>query len=326
MSAFDGILGHERTIARIESLLTGSRLAHAYLFTGDAGIGKHRVAIATAAARLDAVPDALADHPDAFVVDAADDATLSIDVIRDLIDFASRRPVRGPGRVFVVRDADRLTEEGQNALLKTLEEPPDASLMLLVCARPEALLPTIRSRAQSIRFQPLDIEATRTVLEREGTERAELLASLAHGSPGNATVLARAGLLEQRRVLLDWWTGRDRDPLGTAEALYVELKGKDAGVRHRTRLVVELWVTLLRDLAIAAAGAPEIAWNRDLGPEIAEAAGRRDLEATTAALAHAVACLGSLHVYASPELVLTDLALELAGRKPEGRIDPVVGR
>ncbi len=326
MSAFSGIVGHQREVARLETLLAGSRLAHAYLFSGDAGIGKFRVALATGAARLGVTPDRLVDDPDAFVIDDADDASLSIDRIRELIDVAARRPVRGPGRVFIVRDAERLTEEGQNALLKTLEEPPASSLTLLVCARPEGLLPTIRSRAQTIRFRPLDGAATRSVLEAEGVESAALLASLAHGSPGNAMILAHAGLLERRGILLDWWTGRDADPLGTAEALYVELKGKDAGVRRRTRLVVELWVTLLRDLAIAAAGAPEIVWNRDLLDEITDAAAGRDLEATTAALAHAVACLGSLHVYASPELVLTDLALELAGRKPRGRFDPVVGR
>ena len=94
-------------------------------------------------------------HPDVLIVEPGDNGSIKIDQVRDVVERAAYRPFEGRRRVVIIDEADALVPAAQNALLKTLEEPPSSSVFMLVTARPDVLLPTVRSRCPRLRFRPL---------------------------------------------------------------------------------------------------------------------------------------------------------------------------
>ena len=183
---FSDIIGHERPKTILQASLRQDRIAHAYLFHGDEGIGKRLVALRFAQAlncesgdgsdacgacrscmQIEARthPDFLAVEPDPELANPQ----IKIEQIRDLEHQIAYHPLVGRKKVFLIDDADRMTLGAANALLKTLEEPPDHSVLLLVSGRPSALPATVRSRCQSLRFTPparTQVEAA-LILKRE---------------------------------------------------------------------------------------------------------------------------------------------------------------
>ena len=176
MSGFSGILGHEVPIGLLQRLMSEERLPHALLFHGPVGVGKSTVARALAATLFCENPrndDACGNcdacrlveagnHPDRSSVrrlpkkdkPAELRRNIIIEQIRDLSHLASLAPRTAPRRLFVIDPADRINVAAQNALLKTLEEPPGKALLILIAARPHVLLATIRSRCFAVGFSP----------------------------------------------------------------------------------------------------------------------------------------------------------------------------
>jgi len=325
--SFDAVVGHQQAKSRFRRLLAADRLAHAYLIHGEEGIGKFCLALQVAAARL--CPEIPGDgcgqcldcrlveagtHPDLFLLDDPDAPGLHIDQVRSLIDTTIRKPVRSLGRAYVIRDAERLREEAQNALLKTLEEPPLASLILLTSDRPQGLAPTLRSRCQEIRLKPLTQEESRRILQSTDLheERIELLSLISGGSPGKALALENGDYLGMRSHVLTLVGGETSDPLGLAEAVYSGLNPRDPGIRSRVRMVVETWISVLRDLLVVHAGQGiEEAWNRDLAQDMARIVRTSPSGIFENHLESALDSLRSLSVNASSDLVLGDLAISL---------------
>jgi DNA polymerase-3 subunit delta' len=142
---------------------------------------------------------------------------IPVKALRELLKMLSTRPFEGRGRALILRDADAMDSHGQDTLLKTLEEPPPGRVIVLISSRPEAMLPTVRSRCQRVPFDPLPASLIQSVLEDRGLApaRAELLATLADGSVELAVQLAAAEppvdgggedgnpLLERREAWLD---------------------------------------------------------------------------------------------------------------------------
>lgn len=139
-------------------------------------------------------------HPDVVLLGPGPAGSIKIDQVRDVVDRAAFRPFEGRRRVVIVDEADALVEQAQNALLKTLEEPPPASVFLLVTARPDAMLPTVRSRCPLLRFRPLDVADVATALVRTGLPEAQAhaVAAAADGSIGRALSASAGDLLESR--------------------------------------------------------------------------------------------------------------------------------
>ena len=106
-------------------------------------------------------------HADLVVIQPGDTGTIKIEQVRDVIDRAGYRPFEGRRRVVIVDEADALVPAAQNALLKTLEEPPSASIFVLVSSLPDALLPTVQSRCPRLRFAPLSASDVAEVLMRD---------------------------------------------------------------------------------------------------------------------------------------------------------------
>ncbi|MFN3486718.1 MAG: ATP-binding protein, partial [Planctomycetota bacterium] len=188
--SFDGIVGNAAALGRLRALAESGRPAHAYLFCGPDGVGK----------RLAAEAFLRALGTDVRVIERPPDRhEILIAQVREVIRGLGLTSDRPRGVIF--DEADRMSEEGMNALLKTLEEPPPRTVLILVSSMPERLLPTVRSRCQRILFFPLPgEEMVRYARETLGLgeEDARFLAALADGSVGTARELA--GKLEEVRA------------------------------------------------------------------------------------------------------------------------------
>jgi DNA polymerase III delta' subunit len=168
---FRDITGHRRLLDLLARSIARGTLPQSLIFAGPSGTGKRATAVAVAQAlnclkprettkeRADAcgvcsacVRIARAVHPDVLVVTPGDSGSIRIDDVRDIVDRAAYRPFEGRRRVVIVDEADALVPAAQNALLKTLEEPPPSSTFILVTARPDMLLATVRSRCIRLAF------------------------------------------------------------------------------------------------------------------------------------------------------------------------------
>jgi DNA polymerase-3 subunit delta' len=240
VSTFQHIFGQDAAIDWLARAYRVDRLPHGLIFAGPVGVGKATTAAAMGKLFLcehpvDASPCdrcdscrvfAAGNHPDWHVVTKElirfHDKTgkskgieLSINVIRpELVEPAGRKPVMGRGKVFVVEQAEAMNAPAQNALLKTLEEPAGRTLIVLLTDQPDALLQTIRSRCQLVRFAALDPARSAAELEKRGIEPAlaRRAAAYANGSLGVALkwieddVIAKAD--ELGRMFDDLFAGR----------------------------------------------------------------------------------------------------------------------
>lgn len=186
------------------ALAPGSGPSHAYLFSGPAGTGKRDTARAFAAELLAegaGDPDNARArvrsgvHPDlTWVVPSGAHEMRRSDVDTAVVAAATRTPFESTRRVFVLEDADAMNDEAANTLLKTLEEPPSYVVLVLLSNRPTQVLPTIASRCQPVRFDPVTAEQLAARLEAEGVEgpRAIACARLSLGDGERTAELARA--------------------------------------------------------------------------------------------------------------------------------------
>jgi DNA polymerase-3 subunit delta' len=265
------MIGHERTARSLLSALERERLPHALLFTGPEGIGKFLAASELAARILCAadqppcgtcnacVQVAAETHPDLFIVRRAEGKKeIGVDLARSLKRFASLRPAHARRKIALIDDADRLSVAAQNALLKTLEEPPGAALIVLVTASPGALLPTVRSRLQRIRFEPLTIEQVSAVLKQRGglaDEEACALAEASDGSPGRALRLQGVLNSDELRNLVQALAEIDPARYGSILRLSKAVGGSESDMSTR----LEFMLSLLRDAAIRAIAGDKMA-------------------------------------------------------------------
>lgn len=321
--------------------IAAGRMHHAMLLTGPRGVGKRTLARALARGALCARPtsgaEAAADveaealafgcgncgpcgridrdqHPDLRVVARPPGKTrIPVETLRALVAELGRGALEGRGRVAILVRADRLQREGQNALLKTLEEPERAARLILTAERPEALLDTVRSRCERIAVPPLPQAELRAILEGEAyANEAERLASLAQGSLGLARSFGQEGLLGLEAMckpMLDEALCAKTAPQAFAARALEGVEGtpEGGGLRQakidRARHVLLLVARFLREQALASAGV------RAASPDAAPASGPdassgahhgRDWERIEACLAG----LGDLDAGLGAELVL----------------------
>src|SRR5438445_4936136 len=181
------------------------------------------------------------------------------------------KPARGRGKFAILDDADDLNEEAANCFLKTLEEPPPRSVLLLIGTSAERQLPTIVSRCQVVHFQPLPAEVVRELVLRQGIEDESLLrrlVPLSGGSPGQALALADPALWEFRRSLLEGLIQPRCDTVALARSWieFVEEAGKEAAAqRRRATLVLRFLIQFLTAaLTLSVGGAPSLVEPEDL--------------------------------------------------------------
>ncbi len=337
---FRSIVGHHRLLALLSRAAAAETLPPALLLAGPDGAGKRQAAIALAQALnclspiregegglpLDACGECASCrrilrgvHPDVITVVPGDTGSIKIEQVRDVIDRASYRPFEGRRRVVIIDEADTLIPAAQNALLKTLEEPPSTSVFVLVSSRPDALLPTVLSRCPRLRFAALSAADVAAVLMRAhgyNDAAAHAAAVDSAGSVGQALTADAADLAEARasaRRLLQQ-VARARDP-GRRIDVAKELTGKartPAAERDQLRAVLRTVASMLRDIGVLAtsADARSVA-NGDLADELAELAATIDPDRTITAFGLVNQALTALERNASPKVVADWLVLQL---------------
>ena len=206
---------HETVWKRIQSRIRSHTLPHALLVSGVPGLGKLEFAQTLAQSLLCSAPQPTGlrcgqcrgcqlylagSHPDFYTIALEEESRqIKIDQIRSLIEFMVLSRQMGNYRVALISDAELLNPNAANSLLKTLEEPPAQSLIVLVSTRPALLPPTLRSRCQHLRFVvPPRIQAITWLQGQVPKHNAELLLSLAYGAPLRALHMAESEYLETR--------------------------------------------------------------------------------------------------------------------------------
>lgn len=287
------LIGNAPLRQRLRDAVDQRRLHHCLLFEGPAGVGKRLAAIqlalyANCSAEIEAAaqpalsffaarpppparpcgrcracqPALAGSHPDLIVVGTDPEKitrVISADQARRLIGALALQRHSAPHRFVILDPADALNEEAANALLKTLEEPPEGTRFILVTDRPAGLLQTIRSRCQRIRFRPVPPVELRPWLEQRGADPD--LADRAQGSPGLALQLAESG--PPGLDLLDGLARLPGQPIHQLFA-YTESLGKKAeGGGEKTTQIVDLLEELLRDTVLVAQRRPAAVLHRD---------------------------------------------------------------
>lgn len=265
---WEDIIGNAETVTMLKAIVNADRLPHALLFTGPAGIGKLKTAQAVSAGAL-CVGDnikpcgvcascrqlAYGSHPD-FLLVQPDGASLKIEQIRSIQHEMALAPYLSLRRVCIINDADAMTEQAANSLLKVLEEPPLGVVFILVTAAPQLLPVTILSRCRQISFQPLTYQQIEQLLVSQGVaaQQAALVARLSGGRLGPALkfnepdglvrreqAIAIAANLATADMPWVWDTVQQLDKLETAEVL----------------AVLQFLLCIFRDLALVNAGQVE---------------------------------------------------------------------
>jgi len=208
------IAGHEQIIRALLNALLHDRVGHAYLFAGPEGVGKATTALAFAGALLCEGADRgdacgrcracrqfeHANHPDFHWVRPAG-SSIKIEQIRGIQRKVMFRSYQGGRKVIIIEQAEAMTAEAANCLLKTLEEPPDETVFVLLTALPQALPATVLSRCQQYIFKLIPFHELASLLNKQhglAREEARLLAALSGGSPGKALAYV-SGAFQKRR-------------------------------------------------------------------------------------------------------------------------------
>jgi DNA polymerase-3 subunit delta' len=326
------VIGHAPVIRLLRQAVSRQHVPQSLLFAGPSGVGKRTVALALAQAvncpkRGAAGDDACGAcptcqriargmHSDVVLVDRGDEASIKIKEIRDrVLDAVGYRPFEAARRVFIIDSADDMGVEAQDALLKTLEEPPPSAILILVTAFPDALRPTIQSRCRRLRFGPLaEAEVARVLVERAGIDRARAKAlAAASGGSVDRAIGAESGDLDADReaafALVRAARGRVGDRLKAATAFAKNESDRRDREAMGERLV--LVGSILRDLGALASGRPGALANADREGDLRALASSFDLGRLLdgyAAVEQAQAALGR---NAGPKIVADWVALSL---------------
>jgi DNA polymerase-3 subunit delta' len=335
---FRTIVGHSRLLSLLARVIARDSMPPAVLLAGPPGVGKRLTALAIAQSINCLQPqsskglerDACGEctscrriargiHPDVIVVEPGEMGTIKIEQLRDVIDRAQYRPFEGRRRVVIIDEADAAGEDAQSALLKTLEEPPSASVFILVSSMPDALLPTVLSRCPRLRFGPLNPNEVAGALIRDhdySEQEARIAAAESDGSIGRALESQSEDLTEARdaaqRILEE--TVRNSDAGRRIQLARALAEGKGSPAEERNRLAVRLRSlgSLLRDVSIlATSGDRAMLANTDLEKPLEKLASAFDARRSTRAYAAVDRALAALDRNASPKIVADWLLLEL---------------
>ena len=329
------ILGHAQPRALLLRAVAARSVPQSLLFDGPDGVGKRTTALALASAINCQQPVdgdacgqcsscrriARAQHPDIVSLVPNEKGSITVDMVREVIGQASYRPFEARRRVVIVDDADLLQPQAQNALLKTLEEPPPSSMFVLVTSRPDSLLETVRSRCPRVRFGRLGPTDLAEVLVRHcGIDAAGAtgLAAMGDGSVSRALAQDTGDLVDAREAALSLLAGlAGRPPVAARLKLAQQLaevpKKRGAGTdREVLGRRLEALSLLVRDLGVVGQpGAEHALANPDLGRNLAGLSRHFDATRVLGAFATVEQARRSLERYQSAKVVADWLACEL---------------
>ena len=334
------VVGQDRAISLLQRSLEKEALAHAYLLVGPSHVGKMTLALDLAKAiNCDAAAPpcgectacrriASGKHADVQIIGLAGDGDsaevgsqteISIDQIRQMQHSACLPPFEGRYKVFIIEGAELLSNEAANCLLKTLEEPEEKVVFLLLTAREELLPATIVSRCQRLELPPLAVGEVEAALNSRWAveqERARLLARLCHGRLGWALLAApddswlkeRVERMEQLLGVID--TAGYEGRLEYAVQLAAQFNKNRGSVQE----ILDLWLDWWHDLLLVKIGCVEAITNVDVSAVLEQRAKDYSL-AEIKSFISAIQSVGNqLKQNANPQLVFEVLMLSIPGR------------
>lgn len=314
---------------------TRGTLPPSLIFSGPEGVGKRMAAVALAqllncqtlpagdgqdacGACRSCTRIARGVHADVLLIAPGETGAIKIDQVRDAIERAAYRPFEGRRRVVIIDAADMMNADAQNALLKTLEEPPAASTFVLVTSRPDMLLPTVRSRCQRLRFgrlSPADVAAVLMQSHEYSEADAHAAASMSDGSVGNALEGASEAAVEARKAAAELLeaAAASTDPRRRLAAARI-LAAAARGASDRDELARRLRAagSILRDLGVLVSRAdPRSLANADLQTTLQRLQRTFDRERALHAFSAVDRALAALDRNASPKVVADWFAFQI---------------
>lgn len=330
------IIGQTGAIELFKRALAQGTLSHAYLLSGPSGVGKMTLAKDLAKALncqqnekpcgecSSCLKIASGQHPDVQVIGLNQDTDaessrvrveIGIERIRELLHSASLPPFEGRSRVYIIEEASLLSLDAANCLLKTLEEPQDKVVFMLLTENPRQIPITIVSRCQRIKLSAMkltDLESYLVNQRSVETASASLLARLSHGCPGMAIrVLENPGLLQERNAEFErvktWVKGSYSERFSAAARLALQFAKKRDAVYE----TMDTWLSWWRDLLLVKANCADNIVNIDFLPALVEMAGAFTLTQIKAAVQSIREAGDQLRLNANARLVLEELMLSL---------------
>lgn len=215
MQGFEGIIGHESIIQHLQNAIVSNKVSHAYILHGEKGMGKKLLAAAFAKTLQCEEKGLIScnrckscmqvdsnNHPDILWV-THEKASIGVDDIRLQVNADMQiKPYSSPYKIYIIDDADKLTEQAQNALLKTMEEPPEYAVLILLASNTSVILPTILSRCVTLNLKPVDKQAIKEFLMEQHQipdYMAEVAAAFSGGNVGKAIKYASSEDFEQMK-------------------------------------------------------------------------------------------------------------------------------
>ena len=259
------IIGHQRILEFLKKSVANKRMAHAYLFTGPAHLGKKTVALEFIR-MLNGQEIDQAVHPDILIVESEiiekngvkKESEIGIDQARKIQHQMSMFPYQADYKIALIDQAEKMTVDASNCLLKTLEEPTGRAILILITAEPQSLLPTIVSRCQLIKFLPVSEEeiSSGTVPATESPRQSlKKIIRLANGRPGLAIqYLENPALLQAQTQIINQLEKLIRTDLNERYQ-YVEAIAKDV---PQSRQILNAWLFWFRDLLLLTLGCSDL--------------------------------------------------------------------
>ena len=325
------VIGQDKILSLLDYSFKTNAIAHAYLLVGPRHVGKGTLAINLAQALNCGGPELPCGqchscqrilegkHADVTPIGLDSRTEIGIDDIRGLQRLANLPPYEGKCKVFIIDDAEYLSTEAANSLLKILEEPPPRVVWLLLAAEEEHLLPTIISRCQRLELKPVPSERIQEVLVDSynvDADKARLLTQLCHGRLGWAlSALTDDGILEQRSQRIARLVSLLPASLGQRFAYAQELASQFSQNRRAGAEIIETWLDWWRDLMLVKGDCQEAVINVDYEKALEEQARGLSLSEIEGFLANLGLLQEEISKNVNPRLAWEWLMLNLPRKK-----------
>lgn len=321
------LIGHQWAADLLQKHIQGKRLRHAYLLTGPTGLGKTTLGLRTAQAlfcqhgtqnerpcltcRTCRQIEKM-EHPDLYPIQSQENSNvIKIDQIRELQHSLSLSPYEASHQIAIIENVQLATISAQNALLKTLEEPPPQVIMILTAESREELLETIVSRCESIQLRPVPLDTIQqSLISRYSApeNQARLVAHLSNGRPGTAIrYLKNPASLDQR----NHWIEVHQRLLSASMADRFKFAKEHKNDSVHFQEITASWISVWRDVLLSAAGADVPLTNLTYKREIQQVAARVDIPTAHNTLAELERTHYLLGLYANTRLTIENLMLRL---------------